>query len=166
MSHAKSLRVIGQKLDLAKVSLFEVKHDGENYIVTSDSMARTAEWILRYASSEDFAPFRRAGTKTPLEVKPVVFTKSDLKRLDNREMRRRRDASQSEPQLKLSQLLRSLGDHLDTNRARTFSISWTPNSVIVDYKKSGGLTDRLRFEPTKLADYVGHGGFPRALPRL
>jgi hypothetical protein len=166
MSHAKSLRVIGQKLDLAKVSVFELEHDGENYIVTSDSMARTAEWILRYATSEDFALFRRAATKTPLEVKPVVFTKSDLTRLDNREVRRRRDVAQLEPQLKLSHLLRTLGDHLDTNRARTFSVSWTTNSVIVDYKNSGGLTDRLRFAPTKLADYVRHDGFPRAVPRL
>jgi hypothetical protein len=73
MSHAKSLRVIGQKLDLAKISLFDLEHDGENYIVTSDSMARTAEWILRYATSEDFAPFRRGATKTPLEAKPIVF---------------------------------------------------------------------------------------------
>jgi hypothetical protein len=112
-------------LDLAKVSVFELEHDGETYIVTSDSMARTAEWIWRYATSEDFAPFRRAATKTSLEVKPVVFTKSDLTRLDNREVRRRRDVSQSEPQLKLSHLLRTLGDHLDTNRARTFSLSWT-----------------------------------------
>ena len=164
MSHAKFLRVIGQRLDLAKISLFELEHDGENYLVTSDAMARTAEWILRYASSEDFAPYKRGAGKTRFQVKPVVFTKSDLTRLDNREARRRRDVSQSEPQIKLSHLLRTLGDHLDTNRARTFSVSWTPNSVIVDYKKSGGLTDRMRFAPTKLADYVG-GGFSRALPR-
>lgn len=165
MSHAKCLRVIGQRLDLAKISLFELEHDGENYLVTSDAMARTAEWILRYATSEDFAPYQKGVSKTRFQVKPVVFTKSDLTRLDNREVRRRRDISQSEPQVKLSHLLRTLGDHLDSNRARTFSVSWTPNSVIVDHKKPGGLTDRLRFAPTKLADYVGGGGFPRALPR-
>ena len=165
MSHAKSLRVIGQKLDLAKIALFDLEHDGENYIVTGDSMARTAEWILRYATSEDFVPFRRGATKTPLEAKPIVFTKSDLTRLNQCELRRRRDFSQSEPEVKLSHLLRTLGDHLDTNRARTFSISWTSTSVIVDYKKSGGFSDRLRFAPTKLADYVGNGEFPRALPR-
>ena len=165
MSHAKFLRVIGQRLDLAKISLFELEHDGESYLVTSDAMARTAEWILRYASSEDFAPYQRGAGKPRFQVKPVVFTKSDLTRLDNREARRRRNVSQSEPQVKLSHLLRTLGDHLDTNRARTFSVSWTPNSVIVDYKKTGGLTDRLRFAPTKLADYAGGDGFPRALPR-
>jgi hypothetical protein len=164
MSHAKCLRVIGQRLDLAKISLFELEHDGENYLVTSHAMARTAEWILRYATSEDFALPQR-GAKIRFQVKPVVFTKSDLTRLDNREVRRRRDVSQSEPQVKLSHLLRTLGDHLDTNRARTFSVSWTPTSVIVDFKKTGGLTDRLRFAPTKLADYVGGGGFSRALPR-
>ena len=96
MSHAKSLRVIGQKLDLAKIALFDLEHDGENYIVTGDSMARTAEWILRYATSEDFVPFRRGATKTPLEGKPIVFTKSDLARLNQCELRRRRDFSESE----------------------------------------------------------------------
>jgi hypothetical protein len=52
-----------------------------------------------------------------------------------------------------------LGDHLDTNRARTFSVLWTPNSVIFDYKKTAGLKDWLRFAPTKLADDVVGGGF-------
>ncbi|HEX7294930.1 MAG TPA: hypothetical protein VF251_04200 [Pyrinomonadaceae bacterium] len=165
MSHAKNLRVIGQRLDLVKISLFEIEHDGEDYLVTSDAMARTAEWILRYATTEDFAPSQRAASKPRFQVKPVVFTKSDLSLLDRSEAKRRRDASQSEPQLKLPHLLRKLGDHLDANRARTFSISWTPNSVIVDFKKIGGLTDRLRFAPTKLADDVRGGGFSRALPQ-
>ena len=165
MSHAKNLRVIGQRLDLVKISLFEVEHDGENYLVSSDAMARTAEWILRYATTEDFAPSQRAAGKTPFQVKPVVFTKSDLSLLDSSEAKRRRDVTQSEPQVKLSHLLRTLGNHLDTNRARMFSISWTPNSVIVDFKKIGGLTDRLRFAPTKLGDYVRSGGFSRALPQ-
>ena len=165
MSHAKSLRAIGQTLDLAKISLFELEHDGENYFVTSDAMARTAEWILRYSTTEDFAPPQRGASKNRFQVKPVVFSKSDPTRLDTNEARRRRDGSRSEPQIKLPHLLRTLGDHLDTNKARTFSVSWTPNSVIVDYKKVGGLTDRLRFAPTKLADYVGDGGFSRALPR-
>src|SRR5689334_15630221 len=120
MSHAKSLRVIGQKLDLAKIALFDLEHDGENYIVTGDSMARTAEWILRYATSEDSAPFQRGATKTLLEVRPIVFTKSDLTRLNQCELRRRRDFSQSEPEIKLSHLLRTLGDHLDTDRAQHF----------------------------------------------
>jgi hypothetical protein len=164
MLHAKSLRVIGQKLDLARISLFEVEHDGENYTITSDLMGRTAEWILRYATSEDFAPFRRGTTKSPLATKPVVFTEADLARLDKAEARRRRDFSESQPQIKLPHLLRTLGDHLDKNRARTFSISWTPNSVIVDYKQSGGLTDRLRFTPTKLAGQVGTG-FSRVVPQ-
>jgi hypothetical protein len=38
----------GQTLDLAKIALFELEHDGENYFVASDAMTRTTEWILRY----------------------------------------------------------------------------------------------------------------------
>lgn len=157
--------MIGQRLDLVKISLFELEHDGENYLVSSDAMARTAEWILRYSTTEDFAPPQRGASKNRFQVKPVVFTKSDLSLLDSSEAKRRRDISQSEPRVKLCHLLRTLGDHLDTNRAQTFSVSWTPNFVIVDFKKIGGLTDRLRFAPTKLADYVGGVGFSCALAR-
>jgi len=163
MPHAKWLRVTGQELDLAKTSLFELEHDGENYMVSSDSMARTAEWILRYATSEDFAGFRREATKTPWDLKPVRFTKADLTRLESREAGRRRGSLQSDSQIKLSHLLRTLGDHLDTNRANTFCISWTPSWVIVDYKRGSGFTDRLRFTPTKLLESLDAGAFRRAL---
>jgi hypothetical protein len=52
MSHAKSLRVIGQALEVAKVFVFNLENDGRNYMVQSDSMSRTAEWMLRYAATE------------------------------------------------------------------------------------------------------------------
>ena len=52
-THARSLRVIGQKLEVAKISQFQLEHDGEDYTITSDLMSRTAEWILRYATTQD-----------------------------------------------------------------------------------------------------------------
>jgi hypothetical protein len=153
MTHAKSLRVIGQKLELARVSLFQIEHDGQSYAVQSDSMSRTAEWMLRYATSErEVSTDPRPGTNTPVEFKPVIFSNTDLTRLDSREAKRRRGLSTSEAEspIKLSHLLRALGDHLDRASARTFCIFWMPDSVVVDYKRSGGLTDRLRFTPATL----------------
>jgi hypothetical protein len=41
MNHAKSLRVIGQSLEVAKLRVFELQTDGSNYILSSDSLSRT-----------------------------------------------------------------------------------------------------------------------------
>ncbi len=70
MSFAKSLRVIGQSLEVAKVLEFKLEGDGRNFMLQSDSMSRTAEWMLRYAGREnDISPLagRRSAADTPLE---------------------------------------------------------------------------------------------------
>ena len=51
MTHAKSLRLIGQSLETAKLQAFELKTEGQNYIAHSDSLTAASEWILRYAVS-------------------------------------------------------------------------------------------------------------------
>ena len=167
MNHAKSLRVIGQALEVAKVSMFNLESDGRNYMVQSDSMSRTGEWMLRYAVTEsDFSTLsgRRSTADTALkpnsvELKPVVFNNADIARLDARETKRRRDISSSQAELStnLSQLLRTLGDHLDRSSARTFHIFWMPDSIVVDYRRADGLTDRQRFMPEKLAQFNNSG---------
>ena len=167
MNHAKSLRVIGQALEVAKVSMFNLESDGRSYMVQSDSMSRTGEWMLRYAVTEsDFSTLsgRRSTADTALkpnyvELKPVVFNNADIARLDARETKRRRDISSSQAELStnLSQLLRTLGDHLDRSSARTFHIFWMPDSIVVDYRRADGLTDRQRFTPEKLLQFNNSG---------
>jgi hypothetical protein len=156
MTFAKSLRVIGQSLEIAKVSVFQLENDGQKYVVQSDSMSRTAEWILRYAvrESEFSTPTRRPpASATPLAQKPVGFSNADIARLDTREAKRRREFSQTEPSAKLSHLLRVLGDHLDKSSARTFHIFWMSEAAIVDFRRADGLTDRQRFTFEKLREF-------------
>lgn len=168
MIHARSLRVLGQKLEVTKLSHFQLEHDGENYTLTSDLMSRTAEWILRYATTQDTAPTdRRSAVHTVLNLNPITFRQADLIRLDRWEARRRRQFLEIQPPTKLSHLLRILGAQLDKNAARTFTIFWTPNSVVIDYKRGSGFTDRLRLSPPTIGEVIG-GGFHRvvsALPR-
>jgi hypothetical protein len=168
MTHSRSLRVIGQRLELSKISQFQIEHDGEDYTVTSDLMSRTAQWILRYATTQDtFAPSGQQAAHTVLNLNPITFTQADLIRLDSWEARRRRELLEIQPPTKLSHLLRILGAQLDKNAARAFSIFWTPNSVVVDYKRAGGFTDRLRLSPATIGETIS-GGFHRgivALPR-
>jgi hypothetical protein len=63
MSYAKSLRVIGQSLEVAKLRVFELQTDGPNYVLSSDSLSRTGEWILRHALSRDDLSDQRASNQ-------------------------------------------------------------------------------------------------------
>ena len=168
LTHARSLRVIGQKLEVTKISQFQLEHDGETYTVTSDLMSRTAEWILRYATTQDtVAPDRRPVAHTVVNLNPITFSQSDLIRHDVWGAKRRRELLPVQPPTKLSHLLRIMGAHLDKNSARTFCIYWTPYSVVLDYKRAGGYTDRLRLSPATIGETIG-GDFRRvvtALPR-
>jgi len=138
--------------------------------VQSDSMSRTGEWMLRYAATEsDFSALsgRRSAADTAVkpnsvELKPVAFSNADIARLDAREAKRRRDFSNSQAELSmnLSQLLRTLGDHLDKSSARTFHIFWMRDSIVVDYRRTDGLPERQRFTTEKLLQ-SGHSGHRR-----
>ena len=168
MTHSQVLRVIGQRLELSKISQFQIEHDGEDYTVTSDLMSRTAEWILRYATTQETVPIdRRTRAHIVINLNTITFRQSDLIRLDLAEAKRRRELLEAQPPTKLSHLLRIVGAQLDKNSARTFSIFWTPNSAIVDYRRDSGFTDRLRLSPPTIGKTIGTG-FNRvvtALPR-
>lgn len=155
MSFAKSLRVIGQSLEIAKISVFQLESDGQNYIVRSDLMSRTAEWILRYAVREagfSMPAHQQSAREIPLPIKPVQFSDEDIARLDARAANHRREFSATEPSAKLSHLLRVLGDYLDKSSARTFHVYWMSDAVILDYRRADGLTDRQRFTLEKLRE--------------
>jgi hypothetical protein len=49
MPYAKSLRVIGQSLEVARVTTFELEKDGQDYLVRSDSLTQPGDRILRNA---------------------------------------------------------------------------------------------------------------------
>ena len=71
MAHAKSLRVIGQALEVAKVATFELENDGQSYDVRSDSLTQTGEWILQNALSENKFSERR--TRSPTVKRSLRF---------------------------------------------------------------------------------------------
>jgi hypothetical protein len=62
-------------------------------------------------------------------------------------------------------LLRIMGAHLDKNCAQAFAIFWTATAVVVDYKRAGGFTDRLRLSPERIADTLG-SNFHRVIAQL
>src|SRR6266545_2458128 len=112
MAHAKSLRVIGQSLEVARAAAFELENDGQSYVLRSDSLTQTGEWILQNALSENEFSERR--TRPPTIKRSLRFSPPDISRLDAEGQKRRRNQTSSRMESsKLSQLLRTLGDHLD-----------------------------------------------------
>jgi len=162
MAHGKSLRVIGQSLENAKLPAFELDTDGIDYIVRSDSLTRTSEWILQQAIGE-----RELTEQSSLTVnRSLRFTQVVISQLDShgRKQRRSHASSQTQTSNKLSQLLRSLGDHLDRTEVNAFHVSWKGDSVCVDYQEAdgNGLTDSRTFTLEKLQQLGLHTRFRRS----
>jgi hypothetical protein len=161
MSHAISLRVIGQSLETAKLPAFQLDMDGADYILTSDSLTKTVEWILRHAlAPHDFSEY---GPRQSSGSRSVRFTATDISRLDEQARKQRNNPSISQQTFnRLSQMLRALGDHLDQSRVSTSHISWTPASVSVDFKSRDGQSDSRTFSPQKLEELGKHLRFRRS----
>lgn len=164
MTHANALRAIGQLLESANIGAFELEKTGQDYVVQRDSLTRTGEWILRNALSRSDVSL--ANGRQSAAERSLCFTQPDISRLDAQGKRRRREHSSAQTQSsrKLSQLLRSLGDHLDKRAVVAFHISWTHESVSADYQGSDGESDRRTFTPEKLQQLGLYTRFRRSHP--
>ena len=113
MSHAKSSRVIGQFLDIAIVPSFELEKErhAQDYLLRSDSLTKTREWILRDALHEN--DFIEKSGQPVADDGLLRFTPIDISWLESQEQRKRRahSTAQTQGSKNLSQLLRNLGDY-------------------------------------------------------
>lgn len=161
MTHAKSLRVIGQSLEVVRLAAFELETDGPNYVVKSDSLTQTGEWILRHALSPNDSSAQ--GSRQSTVSRSLRFTPADILRLDDQAQKQRGFKSSGDTPVsrKLSQLLRALGDHLDRTEAGAFHMSWTSGSVSVDFQSLDGQSDSRTFTVEKLEQLGSHSRFRR-----
>ena len=151
MAYAQSLRVIGQSLDAARLVNFELENDGKSYLMRSDSLTQTSEWILRDAVREGESTVAMSQSSTV--NRSLVFTQAVVSRLDAQGQKRRNSSlPRGEASKGISQLLRALGDHLDSAQARAFRISWSPLSVSVEYQRVNGAEDSRTFSVEKLQE--------------
>ena len=162
MTNAQSLRVIGQSLQAARVTTFELEKKGSEYLVRTNFLSPSAEWILRQAISE--SDFTKQSGQQPMGNRPLRFTPPALSRLDSlgQQERRKSSSSQTPESNKLSQLLRSLGDHLDRTEVSVFHILWDSDSVSVDFRLSDGHNDSRTFTTEKLQQLGSHSRFLRS----
>jgi hypothetical protein len=161
MFHSKSLRVIGQSVELVKITTFEVEADGPNYVVKCDSLTQTGEWVLRHALDRN--DFSEKTTRQSTVTRSVRFSPTDISRLDGQvQLQRRRTSSQPEAFARLSQLLRTLGDQLDQSNVSAFHLSWVSDSVSVYFQFLDGQCDSRKFTVEKLQQLGSTSRFRRS----
>jgi hypothetical protein len=161
MLHAKSLRVIGQSLELAKIPTFELESEGPNYVVKSDLLTAAGEWVLRHALSRyDFS--EQTAPQSTMK-RSVRFTPRDISRLDEQaQMQRRGSATLSEGYRRLSQLLRTLGDQFDRMHTSSVQISWMSDSASVAFQLPDGEFDSRTYTAEKLQQLGSSSRFLRS----
>jgi hypothetical protein len=151
--HAKSLRAIGQSLEALGVVAFVMEKNGRSYIIHSDSlpeisMVETKKDLTEKVWDTAIDKHRRAhliGDDGSLRYDPAYVAWLDAQ---GRKKRRRRFSAQATGTMKVSQLLRTVGRHLDRVEPHAFSIRWTKDAVFMDYELADGQTisEILSFE--------------------
>ena len=132
ISHAQSLRVIGQHLDVLGATFFQICKQGSDLIVVTrrDRSAQvpvTAEEFLNTCTEQNRRPERIFAEA----AKPIHFAISDMTGLDIRARLRRSLQADMMDVRNLSSNLRVLGGYLDRKRVSDFIISWLNDSVKV-----------------------------------
>jgi hypothetical protein len=150
MPHAKSLRAIGQSLESIGIVAFIMEKNGRNYVVRSNSLPDIAELGHKQSLSEkvwDSAVSARKGAHLirddgALEYDPAYVSWLDAQ---GRKKRRKRLSAQVTGTMKFSQLLRTVGRHIDRLEPHAFIVTWTHDSVAIDYDLGDGqkLTEIL-----------------------
>jgi len=149
MGHANTLRVIGQSLEIARISSFELAADGLEYVVKSEWLNAEGGWALRHGvSRNNFS----AQTASQSSVKHSVrFSPGDIFRLEKQaQVRRRIGSMRHDGYRALPQLLRALGDQFDRMNAKAFQILWVSESVSVEFQLPDGEKDFRKFTTEKL----------------
>ena len=168
MPHAKSLRAIGQSLEALGVVAFVMQKDGRNYVVRADSFPHLATVADKKNLSEKIWDLPSLAKKTSELLKEngsLSFLPTYVSWLDaqGRKKRRKRQSAQASGTMKLSQLLRTVGRHLDRLEPHAFTISWSATGATIHYELADGqqisealsleklreLTLRMRFQRTR-----------------
>ena len=131
--HAKSLRVIGQTLEVARVTTFKLEKHAKPYHL----------WIADRLFSFGPADISRLDAKA--------------------QKRRKHHSSCMRRPTSLSQQLRTLGGYLDRIEVSSFRIVWTDGSALLDYKRVNGERNCRTFTAEELRHGVRLGIVHKAL---
>lgn len=139
MPHTKALRAIGQSLESLGVSVFEIEKDGRDYVVRSDELPDIVQFTRKKSLSEKIWESPSGARKGVGLAQPdgsFRYVPSYVSWLDSqgRRKRRRRFSAQASSTHLLSQLLRTVGKHVDRVEPHALQIFWNENEVSVRYE--------------------------------
>lgn len=169
MPHAKSLRAIGQSLESLGIVAFVMEKNGRSYVVRSEALPKISE-ALSKASTPTVLETSSPSSMRAHSFQPdgsVRYDPSYVSWLDaqGRRKRRKRFSAQSTGTARVSQLLRTLGKHLDQVEPHSFNISWNQDGVCLDYESGDGQRFQEIFTLDKLRDLTVRSRFRRARRR-
>ena len=147
-----------------------MEKNGRNYIVRSDSLHDLAQLDLKKDLSEKVWDVNGAGrrrTRLILDDGSLRYDPPYISWLDaqGRKRRRKRFSAQASGTMKVSQLLRAVGKHLDRVEPHAFSIQWTKDAVLLDYESGDGQTIRETLSVDKLRELTVRSRIRRARRR-
>lgn len=150
------------------VVAFVMRKDGRNYIISADSLPPFADLGEKKNLSDNICNPPSLGKRTSALIKEdgsLSFLPPYVSWLDaqGRKKRRKRQSAQATGTMKLSQLLRTVGRHLDRLEPHAFTISWSAKGATIHYELADGqqisetlsmekvreLTLRMRFQRTR-----------------
>jgi len=167
MPHAKSLRAIGQSLESLGIVAFVMEKNGRSYIVRSDQLPEIEKAKIKVSAEQVLE------TSSPSSMRvhslqddgSILYDPNYISWLDaqGRKKRRKRQSAQASGTMKLSQLLRTVGRHLDRLEPHAFTISWSAMGATIHYELADGqqisetlslekireLTLRMRFQRSR-----------------
>lgn len=153
MPHAKSLRAIGLSLESFGVRVFEIEKDGRDYVVRSDELPDAEQFARKKSLSEKIwepSSSVRKGAGLAQPDGSFRYVPSYVSWLDSqgRRKQRKRFSAQASSTHRLSQLLRTLGKHVDRLEPHALQISWTETEVTVSYEPGTKelITENLSIE--------------------
>ncbi|HTF93527.1 MAG TPA: hypothetical protein VK632_10785 [Verrucomicrobiae bacterium] len=167
MPHAKSLRAIGQSLELLGLTSFVLEKRGQDFILHSDELPDLIELGQRESLAEkvwDSSGSSRRIAKLLRADGTLGFDNSYIAWIDaqGRRKRRKRFSAQATGTKRLSQLLRTLGRHLERVEAYEFKISWHPAGAELEHRSAHGKLEQETFTADKLRDLTLRLRFRRA----
>lgn len=156
-SYSRSLRAIGQALEVLKVEAFSLETEDIDYLVRVESQESThllpsQRTFLKSLVEAVWGLGAPQADSSPLLARDLHYTAADIDWLES-EGRARRGQSDAVPDAhKLSQVLRVIGDQMNRKFARRFVISWSKDSVSIEYRTGSGSQEKENFRVDTLYD--------------
>ncbi len=158
-AYDQHLRVIGQALEARGIEVFDLKSDGDRYVIKGEArkiptlMARIRDWRER------------------MHGQPVAtsnsYSRFDIERLEREARSKRRKHDRLPDFYSVSNTLRTVGSYLDSKQAELLEIQKSALSVTLVYRDKDGHPE---FEERSIASFYNlflklHGKRRKADPR-